>query len=226
MEFENRLIMLPVNPENLVIKSKSGNKTEEIISIGDITLFGTKKPNEWSIKCFLPEHSEYPFVTTKGQFQKPDFYIDFWRDVRVAKKPVLFTVSDVGISMLASIEEVELEYVTDFVNYELQMKQYIPFAAKTIVINEPVATPEEMLAGVVPETTPADGEVTASPATAPREDTQVIPTAYTVKSGDSLWAIAKKYLGDGARYQELSTLNNISNPNLIVPGQVLQLPGG
>ena len=39
---------------------------------------------------------------------------------------------------------------------------------------------------------------------------------YTVKSGDTLWAIAQRY---GTTYQEIARLSGISNPNLIFPGQ-------
>lgn len=47
------------------------------------------------------------------------------------------------------------------------------------------------------------------------------PSSYTVVKGDNLWSIAKKFLGDGNRYTELATLNNIKNPSLIYPGQVI-----
>lgn len=46
---------------------------------------------------------------------------------------------------------------------------------------------------------------------------------YTVQQGDSLWKIAAELLGDGGRWGELAALNNIQNPNMIRPGQVLQL---
>jgi len=48
------------------------------------------------------------------------------------------------------------------------------------------------------------------------------PKTHTVKSGDTLWAIAKQHLGDGSKYTELAKLNNLSNPNLIKPGQVIK----
>ncbi len=47
---------------------------------------------------------------------------------------------------------------------------------------------------------------------------------YTVVSGDTLWAIAEKFLGDGNRYPEIAKLNNIPNPDLINVGQVLTIP--
>lgn len=48
-------------------------------------------------------------------------------------------------------------------------------------------------------------------------------TSYTVKKGDSLWKIAATYLGNGSKYPEIATLNNIKD-NFIYPGQVLKLP--
>lgn len=46
---------------------------------------------------------------------------------------------------------------------------------------------------------------------------------YTVKAGDSLWAIAAKQLGNGSRYTEIKSLNGLSS-DTIRPGQVLKLP--
>lgn len=46
---------------------------------------------------------------------------------------------------------------------------------------------------------------------------------YTVKSGDSLWAIAKKQLGNGSRWSEISKLNGLKS-TIIRPGQVLKIP--
>lgn len=43
---------------------------------------------------------------------------------------------------------------------------------------------------------------------------------YTVKRGDTLWAISRRY---GTTVQELVRINNIKNPNLIFPGQKLQI---
>ena len=53
-------------------------------------------------------------------------------------------------------------------------------------------------------------------------ETTSYPT-YTVKKGDSLWKIAKECLGNGAKYTEIATLNNIKG-NFIYAGQILKLP--
>lgn len=47
----------------------------------------------------------------------------------------------------------------------------------------------------------------------------------TVQKGDTLWAIAKTYLGSGTKYQQLASINGISNPNRIYVGQIIKLSG-
>lgn len=43
---------------------------------------------------------------------------------------------------------------------------------------------------------------------------------YTVKRGDTLWAIARRY---GTSIEEIVSVNNIANSNLIYPGQILRI---
>lgn len=51
------------------------------------------------------------------------------------------------------------------------------------------------------------------------------PVFYTVKKGDTLWAISEKTLGSGARYQEIFEANRpmLTHPDKIYPGQVLRI---
>lgn len=52
------------------------------------------------------------------------------------------------------------------------------------------------------------------------------PVFHTVAKGDTLWAIASKHLGNGARYPEIFEANRpmLSDPDKIYPGQVLRIP--
>ena len=47
---------------------------------------------------------------------------------------------------------------------------------------------------------------------------------YIVKSGDSLSKIARDVLGNISLWPVIAKLNNIQNPDLIFPGDILQLP--
>ena len=79
---------------------------------------------------------------------------------------------------------------------------------------------------------PVSAAPTAPPPTPPARGTQsatatvVAPKTYTVKSGDTLSKIAKEHLGNASDYMKIFELNTdqLSDPNLIKPGQVLRLP--
>lgn len=49
---------------------------------------------------------------------------------------------------------------------------------------------------------------------------------YTIKSGDTLWAIASKFLGNGSKYTEIFEANKevIQDADLIFPGQKIRIP--
>lgn len=58
------------------------------------------------------------------------------------------------------------------------------------------------------------------PSSKPTTTTKTV--TYTVKKGDTLSAIAKKY---GTTYQKIAKDNKLDNPNLIYPGQKLKIKG-
>lgn len=68
----------------------------------------------------------------------------------------------------------------------------------------------------------ADG----GPAWSTKTETEPEPAVrtYTVESGDTLWAIAERFYGDGSKYQVIAAASGVSNPDLIQPGQVLTIP--
>lgn len=67
----------------------------------------------------------------------------------------------------------------------------------------------------------AAAEAPVAPAAAP-----AAPAArtYVVKKGDTLWAIAKQFYGDGNQYPKIAQASGIANPDLIHPGQQLTIP--
>jgi LysM repeat protein len=68
----------------------------------------------------------------------------------------------------------------------------------------------------------ADITVTPAAATA----AEAAPATYTVQAGDTLSKIAKTHLGDASAYMKIFEANRdqLTNPDLIKPGQVLRLP--
>jgi nucleoid-associated protein YgaU len=85
---------------------------------------------------------------------------------------------------------------------------------------EPAAAREAPAAEPAPVPEPA---VPPPPAAAPPPPPPA-PRTHTVVSGDTLWAIAERFYGDGSQYQRIADASGISNPDLIHPGQVLTIP--
>ena len=70
------------------------------------------------------------------------------------------------------------------------------------------------------------GHSTTAPPPAPELTTKAVRT-HTVQKGDSLWKIAKQYLGNGNQWKAIYEANKGvigANPDLIKPGQVLTIP--
>ncbi len=79
-------------------------------------------------------------------------------------------------------------------------------------------TAQPSAASIVPMATPANGVTPADAAKAKGE-----PTSHTVKMGESLGTIARKY---GVRQGDIAVANNITDPQRITAGQILSIPGG
>ncbi len=90
----------------------------------------------------------------------------------------------------------------------------------------------EQLKQAAPTTSPAAEQAVTVPAV--NEKTAAAPAdnsipentnLYTIKSGDSLWSIAQKQLGDGNRFKEILKLNpQISAKGNLVVGAKLKIP--
>jgi len=74
------------------------------------------------------------------------------------------------------------------------------------------------------EAAPAAEEAHAEEAGAYEPEPEPAARTYTVESGDTLWAIAERFYGDGSKYQIIADASGIANPDLIHPGEVLTIP--
>ncbi|WP_328356804.1 LysM peptidoglycan-binding domain-containing protein [Mycobacterium sp. NBC_00419] len=79
----------------------------------------------------------------------------------------------------------------------------------------PPAVEEEVV-----EVAPVAVEETTPPPPPPAPE----PRTYTVVAGDTLFAIAERFYGDGNRYPEIAAASGIANPDLINIGQVVTIP--
>lgn len=208
-------VQLPVTPSKLEIKIKNKNKDLTLINDGEINVLKMAGLSEISFDAIIPQ-VKYPFATGNRSAAS---YLDKLEQLKTSQKPFRFIVSRFnpsGKMLFSSNMKVSLEEYTITedakegldLKIAIKLKQYKDYGTKVVKIAVKQAAPTAS----VKEERPAES--------APQKKT------HTVVSGDCLWNIAKKYLGNGSRYTEIYNLNKdkIKNPNLIYPGQVLTLP--
>lgn len=227
-------MLLPVAPEQIQLKIANNNKTITLINEGEVNILKTPGLSKITFEALLP-NTQYPFAAYDGGFQPAEHFLNKLEQLKLSLKPFKFqivrtdnngVISAFDQEMDVSLEEYQVdEDAEDYgrdISVSVTLLQYKAWVTKTITF----------------QTTSAG---TTAPATADTaRDTTSAPSAksYTVVSGDSLWAIAKKQLGSGARYTEIYNLNSSviestakshgrassSNGHWIYPGTVLTLP--
>ncbi|MCP9275188.1 LysM peptidoglycan-binding domain-containing protein [Mycolicibacterium arenosum] len=89
---------------------------------------------------------------------------------------------------------------------------------------EPPVVEAEVIPAAAEAPAPEAPAEPAPPPPPPPPPAPPAPRTYTVVSGDTLWAIAEKFYGDGSRYPQIAEASGVPNPDLIHPGQVLTIP--
>ena len=211
---DGKQILLPVTPSEIETKTGNRNKAVYILNFGEMNL--AKKPGLQEIRftALLPGRM-YSFVQTEDGFLEPEYYLNYFKEYKTAAKPVqliLFRRLADGTQLFCGNMDVLLEDYTvtekggeqgDFW-VEMCWKEWK--AAKSIRYSVKGQNGSNVLV--------EQGQ---------KRQAKIPAATYTVKKGDCLWNIAKKQLGNGAKYKEIAQKNGISDPNRIYPGQVLKL---
>lgn len=220
------VIPLPVTPGALTISTPSLNRTVTLINDGEINILKTPGLKEISFEFLLPQQ-KYPWANYDlASDYTATAYIPALNELKESKVPFQFIVTrmkpDNTIMFFTNITcQIEtLDYEEDAEAYGLDvmckvtLKEYKEYGTQSFSIVKKLKD-----AAVGAAASVAVAAVTKSRSTASKPAV----TSVTVKKGDTLWNICKKYLGDGSKYKEIAKLNNLENPDKIYPGQVLRL---
>ena len=107
IEYNGKVVQMPVNPETFNVSTSGNNETMEIITLGEIVIPKKKKLSSIKWDSFFPYDSWYPAIRTKGSFQSAEFYLTFLDKIRDDCKPCHLTVTGIGFDEDVVIESFE-----------------------------------------------------------------------------------------------------------------------
>ena len=221
-------VLFPVAPAKIKTTINNKNRTIELINEGEVNVLKEAGLTKISFTVVLPNH-KYPFARYVDGFKNASYYLGVLEEYKKNKKPFQFIISRVlpngtplfHTNMTVSLEDYDFEdNVTEGFDTKvtISLKQYKPYGTKTVNVSAYIRPTVTRSAG--------SGANTAG-------------TNYTIKSGDTLWNIAKKKMGSGAKWTTLYNANKTvienaakkrgkassNNGHWIYPGTVLVIPG-
>lgn len=192
-------LTLPVTPKSYPMSAGRAVERLDMAQTGQIALPGLQSLFTGTLEFELPAAAR-PYMTA-GASAEPQRYIGLlttWgREASVCR--YIVTGTDINIPVLLGV----LDYGEGDGTNDVQCR--LPLYEYRYLDEAKVETVTQNAGRAVENPPQAAG-------------------SYTVVKGDSLWAICKKFYGDGSLACKLATANGIKNPNLIYPGQVLTLP--
>ncbi len=222
-------VRLPINPSSLTIKVGNKNKTVDLANGGEMNILKSPSLTEISFTARLPqlglsgEYTTVPYLNSGAR--SASYYIEKLKTLKTNKKPFQFLFTRYlpnGNPLFSSNITVTLENFTTKedagegfdILVDVSLKQYIEYKTK---IYKPNSS--------------NDNENS-------RTEKETEKTNYTIKSGDTLWAIAKYFLGNGSLHTKIYEANKTviekvakergmvssSNGHWIFPGTQLVIP--
>ncbi len=214
-------VLLPIPPSKLELKINNNNKTYDLINYSQINVLKNPGLSSFEFEVVLP-NTKYPFAMYKNNFQNAKYYLGVLENLKVNRSAFQFIVvrkfpngKDIfNTDIKVALEEYTVTDTTDEgfdTKVKIKLKQYKEYSTKKVQV-----TIKQYRPPAVTRTVTTNNTAVAKPS----------GQNYTVKRGNCLWNIAKRFYGNGSKYTTIYNANRdkIKNPNLIYPGQVLWIP--
>lgn len=224
-KYKKKLYMLPVNPEEIETTSTMAIEKYEVLKLGQIAVPANMELKEYSFEVELPGQV-YPYVDiAEDKFKAASYYLDKFEEWRKKLIPVKFVAArsiDGNINLEDSINtSVLIEELTITEKAGEEGDKYAKF--KLLEYADCNAKSAKEIAKV---TYLSGAKYKKKKIVATSKVSKKSTGYHIVRSGESLWTIAKKYYGNGAKANIIYNANKsiIKNPGLLKTGWKLKIP--
>lgn len=195
--------LMPVTPEKVQIKVTGGNQTISLINEAEVNQIKPNKLTDISFEVLLPSQP-YPFAMYKnGEFFAPSYFLVHFEKLKAKKKPFKFKLlrlDPAGSSLFDTSLDVTLESYTVIedakegfdIKVSIELKEYRAYGVTTVKVKKDKSS--------------SKSKVTKK-SSKKSSQKKTKDSSYTVKSGDTLWIIAKRFLGSGSKWKSLYSAN-------------------
>lgn len=214
---DKEAIRLPVLPSEIKINSSSIITSVNILRKGEVPIFTGANLQTGEISCFLPNqaYSFNEYNDIKNPFSLALKFKEWCNIGQIVRLVITDDKNKFNINFRVRITDFEYGQRggSDDIDYTLKWKEYRPIIINKLNNNS---------------NTNSTNKDKVDNSTTDKKEEQKQKT-YTVKKGDSLWAIAQKYYGKGSEYPKIKNANSSKYPslkknNIIYVNWVLVIP--
>ena len=190
------VLTFPITPGELTIKVGSNNEVVTLISEGDINILKSPSLIEVEFEARFPMR-KYPYSRNPDSFQS---YFDKFSELKENKQSFRFIVARTtpngrrtwDTNLLVALEDFEIKEDADEgddVLVEFKLKQYKEYGVKKLKVKN------------------SNPSTTSTSNQSRNNNKSGKSQSYTVKRGDCLWNISKKFYGNGSDWEIIYNAN-------------------
>lgn len=215
------VLKLIVNPKKIEFTDPQNNQQVQLLDVGTVNLLGEKGVISITLSSFFPSQKS-PIYKRLGGKKTPKEckrLVKKWKD---NKTIVRLIISDLDINLAMSIDEFDYsQNEGDYdIYYSIKLTEYKKLNVSSVKSSKSKSK---------------KGSISKRPSSRSSKGNNKI---YTVKSGDTLWAISVKYYKKGSQYKKIYNANkkvieatakkhkrkSSQNGHWIYPGTKLVIP--
>ena len=183
----SREIRIPVLPESVMFKrGETAFISYDIMNLGTVAVPSGTGLASFSWESNFPGESSPEVPMIRGSWKAPDTYdkiLEDWKEKRKKLNILVTGYPTINKDVYIETYEGDLSGAFGDITYQLSLIEAREIVVTTSKVN----------------TTKTDSSSTKRPAATSK--------SYTIKSGDTLWAIARKFYGDGTKWTVIYNAN-------------------